>query len=78
MSVEPLELGMCNVLQREIIYLLGFIIFYYLIELQIGFYPVAVVPHYDTTHKNTHHTTAYKATQTINNTLHTMNTTQKK
>jgi hypothetical protein len=46
----------------------------------MGVYPVAVVLQQDTTHKYTYHTkyhttlkqnTAHKATQTIENTLHT-------
>jgi hypothetical protein len=51
----------------------------------MGFYQVAVVLQQDTTHKNTHTTqnntsrsTAHNATQTIMDTLHAMNTIQKK
>jgi hypothetical protein len=56
----------------------------YLIELQMGFYPVAVVLQQDTTHKDTRITqettprsqknTAHEAAQTTKGTLHTMNT----
>jgi hypothetical protein len=49
-------------------------------------YPVALLLLYDTTHKDTHITqnnttlkqnAAHKATQTIKDTLHTLNTTHK-
>jgi hypothetical protein len=51
--------------------------YYYLIELQMGFYPVAVVLQEDATHKITHHAQRKHSTQAIKDTLHTMNTTQK-
>jgi hypothetical protein len=60
--------------------------YYYLIELQMGVYPVAVVLQEDSTQKYIYHTnyhttlkqnTAHKATQTIKDKLRTMNTTQK-
>jgi tRNA A22 N-methylase len=56
---------------------------YYLIELQMGSYLVAVVLQQDTaqkSHKITHTTleqsTAHKATQAVKDTLHPVNTTQ--
>jgi hypothetical protein len=47
--------------------------YYYLFKLQMGFYPVAVY-YNKTQHTNNtpHSNTAYKTTQTIKDTLHTM------
>jgi hypothetical protein len=53
---------------------------YYLIELQMGFYPVAVVLYNKKQHKITHHAQTKHSTQsytkTIKGTLHTINATQ--
>jgi hypothetical protein len=61
--------------------MISYLLFYYSIELKIGFYPVAVVLQKDNIQKYTYHTkqnTAQKATRTVKDTLHTMSTTQKK
>jgi hypothetical protein len=70
---------------KNAVMLIYYYYYYYLIELQMGFYPVAVVPQQNATHKDIHIThnnttprqnAAHKATQTTN-TLHTMTTQTK-